>query len=86
MITGSIVRNATPVVHCARHSPWLHRSLPPHAELQAPQCEALVCTLTHAPPHDVTQPVEQMPLVPQTPRSSGLVALQTAQVAPQPRV
>lgn len=53
--------------------------------MQAPQWVAFVCTLTHVPPHWVTQPVLQMPLVPQMPRSLAAVLVQTAQVGPHPK-
>jgi hypothetical protein len=75
-----------PEAQKVRHSPIEQRSAPPHVVPQLPQFVVLVCTLTQALLHRLTQSVVQMPLVPQTPRSSGLVALQTAQVAPQPRV
>ena len=51
---------------------------------QAPQWAALVCTLTQALLHRLMQATEQMPLVPHTPRSRLVPALQTAHVAPQP--
>lgn len=84
VMTGSIVRKATPLAQKARHSPWLHRSAPVHAVLHAPQWVAFVWVLTQLPPHDVMQPVEQMPLVPHTPRSLAVALLQTAHVGPQP--
>jgi hypothetical protein len=56
---------------------------PPQAELQAPQCDALVWVLTQVPPHWVTHPVLQMPLLPHTPRSFAAALEQTAQVGPQ---
>ena len=83
---GSIEASPTPEAQNARHSPWEQRSLPVHAVLQAPQWVAFVCAFTHVPPHDVMQPVEQMPLVPHTPRSRDSVDEQTAQVGPQASV
>lgn len=85
VITGNIVRKATPVAQKARHSPWLQRSAPVHAALHAPQWVVFVCTLTQVPLHCVTQPVEQMPLEPQMPRSFGFGLEQMAQVGPHPR-
>ena len=74
--------NEMPDAQNGRHSPWLHRSLEPQAVLQAPQWLALAWVLTHAPPHEVTQPVVQMPLIVHRPRSLGLAEPHTAQVGP----
>lgn len=83
---GSIDDRPTPEAQNARHWPSEQRSLPVQAVLQAPQWAALVCAFTQAPAHWVMQPVVQMPLVPQTPRSSATADEQTAHVGPQASV
>jgi hypothetical protein len=83
---GSIDANPTPDAQYARHSPCEQRLLPAQALLQAPQWVALVCALTQVPPHEVMHPVEQMPLLPHTPRSNDTDDEHTAHVGPQASV
>jgi hypothetical protein len=75
-----------PVEQYGLHSAWEQRSPDPHAVLHAPQWVALVCVLTQVPPQLLMQPVLQIPLLPQTPRSSGALEEQTAQVGPHAKV
>lgn len=82
----AIEPRAMPEEQYVLHSAWEQRSPDPQAVLHAPQWVALVCVLTQAPPQLVMQPVLQIPLLPQTPRSSGAVEEQTAQVGPQASV
>jgi hypothetical protein len=83
---GTIDDSPTPEAQNARHWPSEHRSAPEQALLQVPQWVALVCAFTQMPPHWVMQAVEQMPLVPQTPRSRASDDEHTAQVGPQASV
>jgi hypothetical protein len=85
-VEGSIDARPTPEAQYVRHWPWEHRSFPLQAVLQVPQWVWLVCELTQVPLHEVMQPVEQIPLLPHTPRSSGTNDEHTAQVGPQASV
>lgn len=83
---GTIDERPTPLAQNDRHSPCVQRSAAVQVLLQVPQWVAFVWAFTQAPPHEVMQPVLQMPLLPHTPRSLATVEEQTAQVGPHASV